>query len=77
MMQEGRFSIESQVDLSRVIASNFAKLAKANFGGVTIWYQSNGLATRADNLRIGCNNLGFDLERIEHRIDLRPCLLFD
>ena len=35
MMLEGQFPIESQVGLSGVIASNFAKLAKANFEGVT------------------------------------------
>jgi hypothetical protein len=35
MMQEGQFPIESQVGLSGVIVSNFAKLAKANFGGIT------------------------------------------
>jgi hypothetical protein len=33
-MIEGRFSIKSQVGLSGVIASNSAKLAKANFRGV-------------------------------------------
>ena len=33
MMLEGRFAIESQVG---VIASNSAKLAKSNFGGVTL-----------------------------------------
>jgi hypothetical protein len=36
MMLERQFFIESQVGLSRVIASNFAKLAKANFGGITV-----------------------------------------
>jgi hypothetical protein len=34
-MLEGQFSVESQVDLSRVIANNSAKLAKANFGDIT------------------------------------------
>ena len=38
-MLEGRFPIESQVGLSGVIASNSAKLAEANFGGVTILAQ--------------------------------------
>ena len=36
MMIEGRFPIESQVGLSRVTASNFAKLAKSNFRGITL-----------------------------------------
>jgi hypothetical protein len=36
MMLEGRFPIESQVSLSGVIASNSAKLANANFWGVTL-----------------------------------------
>jgi hypothetical protein len=36
MMLEGQFSIGSQVGLSRVIASNFAKLVKANFTSVTL-----------------------------------------
>jgi hypothetical protein len=35
-MLEGRFPTESQVGLFGVIANNFVKLAKANFGGVTI-----------------------------------------
>jgi hypothetical protein len=35
MMQEGQFPIESPISLSGVIASNFIKLAKANFGGIT------------------------------------------
>ena len=35
MMLDGRFPIESQVGLSRVIASNSTKLAKANFKGIT------------------------------------------
>ena len=34
MKLNGRFPIESQVDLFGVIANNSAKLAKANFGGV-------------------------------------------
>jgi hypothetical protein len=37
MMLEGRFPIESQVGLTKVIANNFAKLAKANFEDVTTW----------------------------------------
>jgi hypothetical protein len=32
----GRFPIESQVGLSRVIASNSAKLVKGNFWGITV-----------------------------------------
>jgi hypothetical protein len=48
MMLEGQFPIESQVGLSGVIASNSAKLAKANFWGVTllklhIYFFLNGL----------------------------------
>jgi hypothetical protein len=35
MMLEGQFPIESQVGLSKAIASNSAKLAKANFGDIT------------------------------------------
>jgi hypothetical protein len=34
-MLEERFPIESQVGLIGVIASNSAKLANANFGGIT------------------------------------------
>ena len=39
MMLEGQFPIESQVGLSGIIASNSAKLANANFGGITtlVW----------------------------------------
>jgi hypothetical protein len=37
MMLEGWFLIESQVDLFGIIANNSAKLAKANFGGVTLY----------------------------------------
>jgi hypothetical protein len=35
MMLEWHFPIESQVGLSKVIASNSATLAKTNFGGIT------------------------------------------
>ena len=35
MMLEGQFPMKSQVGLFGVIDSNFAKLAKANFRGVT------------------------------------------
>ena len=47
MMLEGWFPIESQVGLFKVIASNYTKLAKVNFGGITVLYQSNGLANQS------------------------------
>ena len=35
------------------------------------------LPTGVDNLRIGCNTLGFDLQRMEHRIDLSSLLVMN
>jgi hypothetical protein len=46
MMLEEWLPIESQVGLSRVIASNSTKLDKANFGDVIVWYQRYGLAVQ-------------------------------
>jgi hypothetical protein len=75
MMLEGRFPIESQVSLFRIIANNSAKLAKAKLGALMYGIRAMVSPTGADNLRIGCSTLGFDHKRMEHRIDLSSLLV--
>ena len=48
-MLDGQFPIESQVGLSGVIASNSAKLPKANFGGTTPLPSGSPLSQHDEN----------------------------